>query len=235
VYPFKKTEPKKNNMKKICSSIYIASVLFLISCGSNKSGTDELSSDIKEVTSAQNSSTSDAALAPNNLPVQNVQPQTQAATAAITPAAITPAGTNTSGVKLNPAHGQPGHDCAIAVGAPLTGNGSAKANPVQITTSPVQSSAAITPAPVKPGMNPAHGQPGHRCEIAVGAPLSSAPPLNASSATQSGLPQKISLPTVTTAPPVLTPAVATGPGLNPAHGQPGHRCEIAVGAPLPKQ
>src|SRR6218665_1308736 len=25
------------------------------------------------------------------------------------------------------------------------------------------------------GLNPAHGQPGHRCDIAVGAPLSSAP------------------------------------------------------------
>lgn len=28
-------------------------------------------------------------------------------------------------------------------------------------------------APTKPGMNPPHGQPGHRCDIAVGAPLNS--------------------------------------------------------------
>ncbi|MES2545033.1 MAG: hypothetical protein V4548_09130 [Bacteroidota bacterium] len=28
------------------------------------------------------------------------------------------------------------------------------------------------PAPTAPGMNPPHGQPNHRCDIAVGAPLS---------------------------------------------------------------
>ena len=29
-----------------------------------------------------------------------------------------------------------------------------------------------------------------------------------------------------------TGATGTGAGMNPAHGQPGHRCDIAVGAPL---
>ena len=33
------------------------------------------------------------------------------------PAAVTPANTGT--VRLNPAHGQPGHDCAVEVGKPL--------------------------------------------------------------------------------------------------------------------
>ena len=34
---------------------------------------------------------------------------------------------------------------------------------------------------------------------------------------------------------VATPApVKTQPGMNPPHGQPGHRCDIAVGQPLPK-
>jgi len=28
--------------------------------------------------------------------------------------------------------------------------------------------------------------------------------------------------------------VATKPGMNPPHGQPGHVCSVAVGAPLPK-
>jgi hypothetical protein len=28
--------------------------------------------------------------------------------------------------------------------------------------------------------------------------------------------------------------VATAPGMNPPHGQTGHRCDIAVGAALPK-
>ncbi|MDG3581548.1 MULTISPECIES: hypothetical protein [Galbibacter] len=56
------------------------------------------------------------------------------------------------------------------------------------------------------GLNPAHGQPGHRCDIAVGAPLTS--------------PQGGAM-------------LNTSATLNPAHGQPGHRCDVAVGAPLP--
>jgi hypothetical protein len=230
-------------MKKILNSIYAISVLFFVSCGSNKSGNDELTSDIKEVASQQSSGTSDAASVSTNLPVQGAQPQTT--TTAITPTSLTPPGTNASGVKLNPAHGQPGHDCAIAVGQPLTGSGSAKANPVQISNTPSAATNTVAaPAQTtttKPGMNPAHGQPGHRCEIAVGAPLSSAPaatttPSNNVAVQSGGLPQKISVPTVTTsAPPSPFPVVGSGSGLNPAHGQPGHRCEIAVGAPLPKQ
>ena len=89
--------------------------------------------------------------------------------------------------------------------------------PQQMPVQPVTSSAA-------PGMNPAHGQPGHRCDIAVGAPLNSAPSKPAA---------------VTTTPVVANPApttstakTVTAPGMNPPHGEPGHRCEIAVGAPL---
>ncbi|MEI9909110.1 MAG: hypothetical protein WDO71_05235 [Bacteroidota bacterium] len=41
---------------------------------------------------------------------------------------------------------------------------------------------------------------------------------------------------VQTAPSIVTPATTSNPvstaGLNPAHGQPGHRCDISVGAPL---
>ena len=86
------------------------------------------------------------------------------------------------------------------------------------------------------GLNPAHGQPGHRCELPVGAPLNSAP-----------APSKTTAPTATattavttTAPPVTNPPVAntttpTPEGMNPPHGQINHRCDIAVGAPLPKE
>ncbi len=64
-------------------------------------------------------------------------------------------------------------------------------------------------------LNPAHGQPGHRCDIAVGAPLNSAP-ATSSDNTQSGVPW-----------------INSGDiKLNPAHGQPGHRCDIKVGDPL---
>jgi hypothetical protein len=92
---------------------------------------------------------------------------------------------------------------------------------VPTMATPVASSNTVSTA----GLNPAHGQPGHRCDISVGAPLDSKP---AQAAIQ---PQA----TTTTAPVTTQPLSipqTTGTGLNPAHGQPGHRCDIAVGAPL---
>lgn len=73
---------------------------------------------------------------------------------------------------MNPAHGQPGHRCDIAVGAPLN---SAPAKPATTTTTQTVTPAPATATKTAPGMNPPHGQPGHRCDIAVGAPLNSAP------------------------------------------------------------
>ena len=74
---------------------------------------------------------------------------------------------------MNPAHGQPGHQCGIAVGAPL--NGSSVANKQQSTVTPAttvtSTSTPVNVAPTAEGMNPAHGQPGHKCDIAVGEPL----------------------------------------------------------------
>ncbi len=106
--------------------------------------------------------------------------------------------------------------------------------PQNVVTTIPQTITPTNPATTTtaPGMNPPHGQPGHRCDINVGAPLNSKPaPAN----TQ---------PVVTTTP---TPAqtqpsnvsikevpntVKTAPGMNPPHGEPGHRCDISVGAPL---
>lgn len=93
--------------------------------------------------------------------------------------------TNTAEVKLNPPHGEPGHRCEIAVGAPLDGSAPAQLNTsVQPTNNgqgflnsgnaaPAQPAAnAQTTAPGMQGKpNPAHGQPGHRCDIQVGQPL----------------------------------------------------------------
>jgi hypothetical protein len=77
-------------------------------------------------------------------------------------------------------------------------------------------------------LNPAHGQPGHRCDIYVGQPLDSKP--------VASLAQQKPATVTTTAPPqtvtVAPQPVKTEPGMNPPHGQPGHRCDIAVGAPL---
>jgi hypothetical protein len=82
-----------------------------------------------------------------------------------------------------------------------------------------------TPVPTvtQPGMNPPHGQPNHRCDIAVGAPLNSKPaPTQAT--TVNAQPQV----TMTEVP----NKIKTAPGMNPPHGEPNHRCDIAVGAPL---
>lgn len=149
--------------------------------------------------------------------------------------------------KLNPAHGKPGHRCDISVGAPLpdgdgpvqnvktaTPNPALLNSPAQAAAPAIQTTASTPVATVPaltPGINPAHGQPGHRCDVAVGAamPKTAAPAKN-----------------TTTTSPVITPVAQNTPliqpktaipttvanGLNPAHGQPGHRCDIAVGKPL---
>lgn len=102
--------------------------------------------------------------------------------------------------------------------------------PPPVTIQPAKQQAQ--PAPVtastnKAGLNPPHGQPGHRCDIQVGAPLNSAPA--ATTTVTPSAPQTITVP-----PPTTTPVTTTAAGKNPPHGQPGHRCDIAVGAPLPK-
>jgi hypothetical protein len=71
---------------------------------------------------------------------------------------------STGDVAVNPPHGQPGHDCAIPVGAPLNGSGSANTPVLNKTNS-------VPPTISGGGVNPPHGQPGHRCDIKVGDPL----------------------------------------------------------------
>ena len=76
------------------------------------------------------------------------------------------------------------------------------------------------------GLNPPHGEPGHDCAIAVGAPLNGSPAANA----PQSAPPTMNFPTAPMAPsPVSAPG---GPRLNPPHGQPGHDCAVQVGAPL---
>lgn len=115
------------------------------------------------------------------------------------------------------------------------------------TTTQMVSQQVAAPVKVGKGMNPSHGQPGHRCDIAVGAPLNSPPgkpsatPQPATSsqftsaqATVPNSPNAVlsadgKTTTTTTSTPVVTPE-----GMNPPHGQAGHVCSVAVGAPLPK-
>ena len=71
-------------------------------------------------------------------------------------------GTAGGAAKVNPPHGQPGHRCDIAVGAPLPA-----------AASPAAGSQDLSPrkADTRVAINPPHGQPGHDCAVPVGKPL----------------------------------------------------------------
>ena len=117
------------------------------------------------------------------------------------------------------------------------------ASTVPLVSSP-DSQTALTNSGLSPtgnagvALNPAHGQPGHRCEIAVGAPLNSLPnaaasPLITPPASTTIAPASTTIAPISTASvPALTPTNTATLKFNPKHGEPGHRCELAVGAPL---
>ncbi|MBQ0151757.1 MAG: hypothetical protein KBS61_02540 [Chryseobacterium sp.] len=99
----------------------------------------------------------------------------------------------------------------------------------------------VTPVATPAGMNPPHGEPGHRCDIPVGQPLNSTAtaPTTANNNTIT-VPNQAQ--TIQIDPNALSPGkvvmdsqgkpVKTAPGMNPPHGEPGHRCDIQVGQPL---
>ena len=95
-------------------------------------------------------------------------------------------------------------------------------------------------------LNPAHGEPGHRCDIPVGTPLSTPPqqPQQAQNV-QSQVKQVQPIQAAPVAVPQpssqMFPAQpATGAGapntagkrINPPHGEPGHDCAVPVGQAL---
>jgi len=140
------------------------------------------------------------------------------------------------GIK-NPPHGQPGHRCDIPVGQPLnvsptaiqTAPGQNPNNAIKIDPNSMSQGKVVIDNNGKqvktpPGMNPPHGQPGHRCDIPVGQPLSSKP---------APTPQPVQS-SAQNVPGPVTAAPPTGekPKLNPAHGEPWHNCALKVGDPL---
>ncbi|MCP9752914.1 hypothetical protein [Ferruginibacter sp. HRS2-29] len=135
---------------------------------------------------------------------------------------------------------QPDQDPSIRVAPSTTktdsvGQQTSTANPaiapVQPATAPTQVQTVQT-APTTAGLNPAHGQPNHRCDIAVGAPLST--PIQTGAQPQQTIQQVPAgvKPSVSTgATPTAIPNGSTAK-LNPPHGEPGHDCKIPVGQPL---
>lgn len=113
---------------------------------------------------------------------------------------------------------------------------------VMTTTNPANTT---TVPETKPGMNPPHGQPGHRCDLPVGAPLNGSAPATTSNQTNktysvtpvgNATTTKVENSNIQTTPPKPV-AQTTLPGMegkpNPAHGETGHRCDIPVGVNLP--
>lgn len=143
----------------------IALTSTLISCGNNEEKTTATTTTVTDTVptstdvslATPNSNNSDLASLPGD-----AQPGVQSVSASST------------NVKLNPAHGEPGHDCALPVGAPLKGAGEIQEN-IKIT-SPAGQNVTPAAAPSKAAntnvkINPAHGEPGHDCAKPVGSPL----------------------------------------------------------------
>ena len=217
-------------MKNIFLGVLAAGVL-VISCKK-----DEKPTYIKDDAGAQQS----ASLV-NNTP----QPSLLNQAGITTVAPNSPAGATAPG--MNPTHGKPGHRCEITVGQPLNGGGTpaATANPstqnimvngngqVQIDPNAVSPGKIMMDQNGKqvktaPGMNPPHGQPGHRCDIPVGQPLNSKPAAQATA--QNIQPQVVSQ--ATPAPQAVANNTGPKPATNPAHGQPWHDCAKKVGEAL---
>ncbi len=159
----------------------VASMLVFVACKSDEGGYLPTSAKQAEPTPAQSTQAPNGVnlnkpsqISTSVVPVTTTAPATTTTTSTTT--TLTPTATPPSGKGLNPPHGQAGHRCDIAVGAPLS-------SPVQSTAvqQPGTTVKPVTPAPVAQsqstpaGMNPPHGQPGHRCDISVGAPLNSKP------------------------------------------------------------
>src|SRR6187401_3166306 len=141
-------------MKYLYSAFTFVSFIFFISCDSGSNNKEQL-----------------------------VAPSVSSTTDPTLPAIIDSAAAFKAGVALNPQHGQPGHRCDIAVGAPLNAPAANIQPNVSATPPPTSSATTNTNIDVQKvlpqastsstALNPKHGEPGHRCDIAVGAPLNS--------------------------------------------------------------
>lgn len=169
-------------MKRISALLLASVILCSFACSENKSS---------EENSTETNTSSDLSSQELQTPADTPSTQTVTVPEAVGSAPIiqqsSPAApaAATSGGALNPAHGQPGHDCSISVGAPLSTGKNAQGgqmNTTPVNTTPVTASPS-SPTPViatpgqsspgttAPGMNPPHGEPGHDCAKPVGAPL----------------------------------------------------------------
>jgi hypothetical protein len=159
-------------MKKYYFLLIAVCSLVFISCGTDSRDADAATT-TAPVTNVPAGTTQPVTTQQNPAaPASTVAPPSTVAPGQLTQSA------SATGVVLNPAHGQPGHDCAIPVGQPLKSQSGTVSAPIQITTQPTQTTQAPStvtplsqPTTAKPKLNPAHGQPWHDCSIGVGQPL----------------------------------------------------------------
>lgn len=201
---------KINRMKlKLYTAAGLIAIAGLVSCGGDS---DKEVVDKSIIPAGSDTTPAQTVVTSPTIPGQVTIPGTTAPAAGTTviPGSVTvPAGTTQpQTITMNPR------------------NNAVVTNPQMVTQTATQTVGQT--AATAPGMNPPHGQPGHRCDISVGAPLNSKPaPATTQPTTVSTTPQQ---PQVTMKE-VPTPT-KTLPGMNPPHGEPNHRCDIAVGAPL---
>ena len=229
-------------MRKLFLFFVVGTILF--GCNNSKPEQDVTIAPLKNSTVANDStsSTTGNQVLPQQMPANLTtgMPSSSTALPQNVSTGITAAG-------MNPEHGKPGHKCEISVGAPLN---SAPAKTATLPTTAALPTAVTQPAILAPktvtakGMNPAHGEAGHRCDITVGAPLNSAPAAakpaagaGAANITPMSVPTQNSsivpaLQNTSISTPTKTATAFTGK-INPAHGQPGHDCKVTVGQPLP--
>ena len=105
----------------------------------------------------------------------------------------------------------------------------------QVQPAQTQQTQQTNPTQTPPGMNPPHGQPGHKCEIPVGAPLDTKPTKAQPQVTPQVVNQKPAEQPQMKINTNAGAATISRAKINPPHGQEGHRCDVAVGAPLPTE
>lgn len=149
-------------MKRLfIAACFIGCCNMLTACGSNEeSANNSTENNTTESVSTETNAADGAA--------GSELEQSLAGADAASDAPVVPTTTASSnGVRLNPPHGEPGHNCDLPVGAPL--DGSAPAQPVAPAN--VVPPATASPAVSSGKINPPHGQPGHNCDYPVGAQL----------------------------------------------------------------
>ena len=113
---------------------------------------------------------------------------------------------------------------AIGLTFMVSCNDSEKQAEASTEATPATSENTTNAATEEVKVNPAHGLPGHRCDLPVGAPLNG-------TAANTATPTSTNNTQSTTVSPIR---LDQSPSVNPPHGEPGHDCAVPVGAPLDK-